>query len=126
MNDAGLGTTYMDTEGHEFTSTMGEEIVHTYDGDRLPDWPDDEIERYWSVPEPASLFPGGRPARATSAPEPCSARVRGEGRDRRDCFLRREPFRIEDEVGGRDRGDITFDPVVVGPQERRVPGDTPR
>jgi hypothetical protein len=57
VNDTGLGTTYADAEGLAFTSTLGDEIVHTYDGNRLPEWPDDEIERYWSAPEHVGSVP---------------------------------------------------------------------
>jgi hypothetical protein len=57
VNDTGLGTTYADSEDHAFTSTLGDEIVHTYDSDRLPDWSDEEIERYWSAPERVDSVP---------------------------------------------------------------------
>ena len=57
VNDTGLGTTYVDAEGRAFTSTLGDEIAHTYEGDRLPDWPDDDIERYWSAPEHVGSVP---------------------------------------------------------------------
>lgn len=50
VNDTGLGATYVDFEGHPFTSTVGEEVVRTVEGARLPAWTDDEVERYWSVP----------------------------------------------------------------------------
>ena len=50
-NDTGLGTTYVDFEGHAYTSTLGDEIARTYEGHRLPTWRDDEVERYWSLLE---------------------------------------------------------------------------
>jgi hypothetical protein len=50
-NDTGLGTAYVDFEGHSYTSTLGDEIARTYEGNRLPAWRDDEVERYWSLSE---------------------------------------------------------------------------
>lgn len=53
-NDTGLGTTYVDFEGHAYTSTLGDEISRTFEGHRLPEWADDEVERYWSVSDRGS------------------------------------------------------------------------
>lgn len=49
VNDTGLGVTYSDSEGRRYTSTLGGEILHTYEGDRLPKWGEATIEKYWSV-----------------------------------------------------------------------------
>lgn len=46
-NDTGLGATYFDFEGSAYTTTLGDEVIRTYTGQRLPSWPDGEIERYW-------------------------------------------------------------------------------
>jgi hypothetical protein len=43
----GLGASYSDFEDRRYTSTLGNEISCTYDGDRLPRWNDDELKRYW-------------------------------------------------------------------------------
>ena len=50
VNDTGLGATYFDFEGSAYTTTLGDEVTKTYDGQRLPTWPDMEIARYWEAP----------------------------------------------------------------------------
>jgi hypothetical protein len=49
VNDTGLGVTYSDFEGHEYTSTLGGEQTRAYEGHLLPTWSDGEKERYWSL-----------------------------------------------------------------------------
>ena len=45
----GLGATYSDFEDRRYTSTLGGERSRTYEQNRLPAWPDEEIRRYWQV-----------------------------------------------------------------------------
>ena len=47
--DTGLGASYSDFEDRRYTSTLGDEISRTYDGDRLPHWPEKETKRYWEL-----------------------------------------------------------------------------
>jgi hypothetical protein len=49
VNVTGLGATYSDFEDRRYTSTLGGERSHTYDGARLPSWDDGEIRRYWEL-----------------------------------------------------------------------------
>lgn len=49
VNDTGLGATFFDFEGSAYTSTLGEEVVKTYAGQRLPIWPDSDVERHWQA-----------------------------------------------------------------------------
>jgi hypothetical protein len=49
VNDTGLGVTYVDFEGAAYTTTVGEELVRTHDGRRLPEWPEPDVARYWAV-----------------------------------------------------------------------------
>lgn len=49
VNDTGLGVVYVDSEGLYYTSTVGAEILRTYEGARLPGWTEGEIRRYWEV-----------------------------------------------------------------------------
>jgi hypothetical protein len=46
-NAGGLGSTYSDFEDRRYTSTLGGEISRTYEGDRLPDWRDEEVKKHW-------------------------------------------------------------------------------
>jgi hypothetical protein len=50
VNDTGLGVSYADSEQRHYTATLGAEILHVYDGRRLPDWDDSDVRRYWDVP----------------------------------------------------------------------------
>lgn len=49
INTSGLGATYADFEDRRYTSTLGGERSHTYDGNRLPKWNDGEIRRHWEL-----------------------------------------------------------------------------
>jgi hypothetical protein len=49
VNTTGLGATYSDFEDRRYTSTLGGERSRAYERSRLPDWPDDEIRRYWEL-----------------------------------------------------------------------------
>jgi hypothetical protein len=57
VNTTGLGATYADFEGHVYTSTLGGERSRTYEGNHLPNWADEEIRRYWELP---NAVVGGR------------------------------------------------------------------
>ena len=61
VNDTGLGATYFDFEGSAYTTTVGDEVVKTYSGQRLPTWPDAEITRYWQVSSYDELQPPRSP-----------------------------------------------------------------
>ncbi len=50
INIAGLGSSYADFEGYRYTSTLGADVSRAYEGDRLPQWGDREVRRYWEVP----------------------------------------------------------------------------
>jgi hypothetical protein len=62
VDDTGLGAEYADAEGRIYTSTVGGEVLRSYEGRRLPDWNAMEragtatLRRYWNVPryQPAS------------------------------------------------------------------------
>ncbi len=49
VNDTGLGAAYSDFEDRRYTSTLGGERSRAYEGNRLPDWSDDEVRRYWQL-----------------------------------------------------------------------------
>jgi hypothetical protein len=49
VNDTGLGVSYSDFEGHEYTSTLGGERMRAYEGELLPTWSDGEKQRYWTL-----------------------------------------------------------------------------
>jgi hypothetical protein len=65
INTTGLGVTYADFEDRRYTSTLGSERSRTYEGNRLPDWHDGEIRRYWEVND--AHQPGTRWAARESA-----------------------------------------------------------
>jgi hypothetical protein len=48
-DQVGLGASYGDFEGRRYTATLGDEVARAYDGDRLPEWNDAEIVRYWDI-----------------------------------------------------------------------------
>jgi hypothetical protein len=50
VNTSGLGASYSDFEGGRYTSTLGAEIAKAYESDRLPQWEEKEIKRYWELP----------------------------------------------------------------------------
>lgn len=51
MSMTGLGASYADFEGRRYTSTLGGEVSHAYEGDRLPDWDGrGDIKKYWELP----------------------------------------------------------------------------
>ena len=56
VNDTGLGAEYVDSENRAYTSTVGGEVLRTYEGRRLPDWDTHDHEgrpvarRYWEAP----------------------------------------------------------------------------
>lgn len=57
VNETGLGAEYADAEGQVYTSTVGGEVLRTYEGRRLPDWVGEEeriggalMRRYWEAP----------------------------------------------------------------------------
>lgn len=57
VNGTGLGAGYTDAEGQLYTSTVGGEVLRTYEGRRLPDWEAEErrtgtalMRRYWEAP----------------------------------------------------------------------------
>ena len=49
VNVNGLGATYSDFEDRFYTSTLGGERSRTYEGNRLPEWPDGEVRRHWQL-----------------------------------------------------------------------------
>jgi hypothetical protein len=49
VNDTGLGATYFDAEGRPYTSTLGAEVLRTYEGQHLPQWSEQTIRKYWNV-----------------------------------------------------------------------------
>ena len=49
VNTSGLGVTYSDFEDRRYTSTLGAERSRTYERNRLPDWRDNEVRRYWAL-----------------------------------------------------------------------------
>jgi hypothetical protein len=49
LSSDGLGTSYSDFENRRYTSTLGGERSRTYEKDRLPDWRDEEIRRFWEL-----------------------------------------------------------------------------
>lgn len=49
INTTGLGATYTDFEDRRYTSTLGGERSRSYEGNRLPQWDDGEIRRYWEL-----------------------------------------------------------------------------
>jgi hypothetical protein len=49
VNTTGLGATYSDFEDRRYTSTLGGERSRTYERNRLPDWNDREVRRYWEL-----------------------------------------------------------------------------
>jgi hypothetical protein len=49
VNVTGLGATYSDFEDRRYTSTLGGERSRTYEGNRLPEWPDGDIRRHWKL-----------------------------------------------------------------------------
>jgi hypothetical protein len=55
VNISGLGASYADFENRRYTSTLGAEISRAYDGDRLPNWDEKEIKRYWELPADRAL-----------------------------------------------------------------------
>lgn len=63
-SDTGLGSTYSDFEGSAYTTTIGNEIVRTHHGARLPHWPETEITRYWEAEPYHPSAPMRRPIRS--------------------------------------------------------------
>jgi hypothetical protein len=51
INITGLGASYSDFEDRRYSSTLGGDRSRTYEGDQLPQWTDDEVKRYWELPE---------------------------------------------------------------------------
>jgi hypothetical protein len=49
VNTTGLGATYSDFEDRRYTSTLGGERSRAYEHNRLPDWKDGEVRRYWEL-----------------------------------------------------------------------------
>jgi hypothetical protein len=49
VNTTGLGASYSDFEDRRYTSTLGGDRSRTYERSQLPDWPNDEIRRYWDL-----------------------------------------------------------------------------
>jgi hypothetical protein len=61
--DTGLGSSYSDFEGRRYTSTLGGEIARAYEGDRLPEWQEPEVRRYWDLPgDPVDARWGAKPS----------------------------------------------------------------
>jgi hypothetical protein len=50
VNDTGLGATYTDFQDRTYSSTCGNDLSRTFEGNKLRVWKEQEIGRHWNHP----------------------------------------------------------------------------